>query len=475
MAIAQMKKEVPKLKYLTKQDPELAKLINQEQNRQLTTINLIPSENYTSPAVREAVGSSLMHKYSEGNIGQRYYEGNEFIDQIETLGILRARKAFNLPEDWDVNLQALSGSNANLSVYLALLEPGDTIMGMYLPDGGHLSHGWSYSPKGKVQKLGTKIDAKGASESIVYEGGTRKVNVTSKFFKTIQYKTDPKTQLFNYAEVEKVALKYRPKLIISGGTAYPRNIDYKRMRKIADKVGAYYLADIAHEAGLIAAGVLPSPVGIADVVTMTTHKTFRGARGAIILSNSEIIQKVNKAILPGLQGGPFNNNIAGITAALGEILDSKFKKYAQRVLDNAQTLATALEKEGFTLVSGGTDKHLILIDLTKGPAKEPKLFGKFFARALALGGIIANMNTMPQESRSPINPSALRIGTPFVTTQGMGAKEMRALAGLIRTIYDISEKYNRLKFTEFEKAIAKDKEIKGIKMKVREFISKFTS
>ena len=245
-----------------KTDPQVAKLVESEQKRQDEKLSMIPSENFFSSSVREAVGSVFMHKYAEGNVGARYYEGNEFVDQLELLTHARARTAFNLPDNWGVNVQALAGSNANLAVYLALLKMGDTIMGMYLPDGGHLSHGWSYEPK-QVQDH-TKL---------TYFGGSRKVNITSRIFKTVQYKTDPNTQLLNYDEIEKIAIEHKPKLIITGGTAYPREINYKKMKQIADKVGAYYLADIAHEAGLIAAGVNSSPVGIADVVTMTTHKT----------------------------------------------------------------------------------------------------------------------------------------------------------------------------------------------------------
>ncbi|MCA9379508.1 serine hydroxymethyltransferase, partial [Candidatus Dojkabacteria bacterium] len=273
---------------LSQTDPEINKLIRAESKRQQTFLNMIPSENYTSEAVRTAVGSVLMHKYSEGNIGARYYEGNENIDEIERIAISRAKKLFKLPPDWEVNVQALSGSNANLAVYLAVLKPGETLMGMHLPDGGHLSHGWSY-------EAGEQVDR----NTMEYLGGSKKVNISAKLFYSVQYKVDPKTQLFDYDKVEEIALKHKPKLLITGGTAYPRNIDYKRMAEIAHKVGALYMADIAHEAGLIAAGVLPSPVGIADIVTMTTHKTLRAARGAIILAHADIIKKVNRAVLPG--------------------------------------------------------------------------------------------------------------------------------------------------------------------------------
>jgi glycine hydroxymethyltransferase len=343
---------------------------------------MIPSENFASAAVREAVGSVFMNKYSEGYPYARFYEGNQNIDELESLAIERARKLFKLPTDWDVNVQALSGSPANLAVYIGLLEPGDKIMGMYLPDGGHLSHGWSY--RSKASQAGFEPNA------MFYSGGDRKVNVTSKFFQAVQYKTDPQTKLFDYEEVEKIAMQEKPKLIITGGTAYPREIDYKRMRSIADKVGAYYMADIAHEAGLVAAGVNASPVGIADVVTMTTHKTLRCNRGAIILGQSKLMKRINRAIFPGLQGGPHNHSIAGIAVGLGEAMQSEFKEYAKQVVSNAQTLAAELIKYDFDIITGGTDKHLLLIDLTnKG------VFGKKFARALDHAGIAAKMSTMP--------------------------------------------------------------------------------
>lgn len=435
---------------LQKSDPQLYEILQREEKRQQTKLSLIPSENFTSRSVREAVGSVFMNKYSEGNIGKRYYEGNQYIDEMELLAIERASQLFQLPDDWGVNVQALSGSNANLAVYLATLNIGDTMMGMYLPDGGHLSHGWSYEPK-------TVSDP----EDIEYMGGSRKVNITSKIYNTFQYKTDPETQLFDWDEVEKVAKKHKPQLLITGGTAYPRDFDYKRVKEIADKVGALYMADIAHEAGLVGAGVLNSPVGIADVVTMTTHKTLRASRGSIILARKDLISKINRSVLPGLQGGPHNHNIAGIAVGLGEALSPEFKLYAQKVVGNAKSLAEALKKYGFELISGGTDKHLILIDLTnKG------VFGKKIARALDYAGIVANMNTMPQETRSPADPSAIRIGTPIVTTRGMGDKEMDLIAKWIKEVVDIAGEYKDKEFVEFEKAIAADNKIKGIRKEV---------
>lgn len=431
---------------LQKSDREVFGILRAEQKRQQDQLSLIPSENFFSPAVRQAVGSVFMHKYSEGNVGKRYYEGNEHIDELESLAIARAKKAFNLPKNWNVNVQALSGSNANLAVYLALLEIGDTIMGMYLPDGGHLSHGWSYEPGQVADPL-----------SPVYEGGSRKVNITSRIFKTVQYKTDPKTQELNYKTIAELAKKYQPKLIIAGGTAYPRLLDHKKMKQIAKSVGAYYMADIAHEAGLIAAGVIPSPVGIADVVTMTTHKTLRSCRGAIIFAHQDMIEKINKAILPGLQGGPHNHNIAGIAVGLGEVLTSSYKKYAKQIVANAQTLAKELQKYNFKLVANGADKHLILIDLTTKP-----VLGKPFSKALAYANIIANFNTMPQETHSPLNPSALRIGTPWITTRGMKQKEMKQIAAWMNQVMEIITPWKDLRFPEFNQQAQKSLPLKKI-------------
>lgn len=442
---------------LQKNDPQVAGILKKEETRQQEKLSMIPSENFTSKAVREAVGSVFMNKYSEGNIGKRYYEGNQFIDELETLAIKRAKRLFKLPKDWSANVQALSGSNANLAVYLALLQPGDTMMGMYLPDGGHLSHGWSYSAKKKIDP-----------QALMYKGGERKVNITSRMFKTIQYRVDAKTKKFDWDRLEEEIIKIKPNLLITGGTAYPRDFDYKRIKKITSKVGAYYMADIAHEAGLIAAGVLGSPVGIADVVTMTTHKTLRCTRGAIILAHEDLIKKVDRAILPGLQGGPHNHNIAGITVGLGEALRPEFKKYARQIVINAKTLAGELIKYDFDLVSGGTDKHLILINMTnKG------IFGKKTARALDYASIVANMNTMPQETRSPADPSAIRLGTPVITTRGMKEKEMKIIAKWINDTVEIAKKYSAQDFVDFEKQIASDKDIKGIAQEVKVLCKKF--
>ncbi len=442
---------------LAKTDIEISKLIKQEEARQQNKLSMIPSENFVSKAVREAVGSVLINKYSEGNIGKRYYEGNQFIDQIEALAISRAKEFFKLPKNWDVNVQALSGSNANLAVYLAVLNIGDTMMGMYLPDGGHLSHGWSYDP-----------DNNTTNDGVIYEGGKRKVHITSKIFNTIQYKTEPKSNLFDWDKIEEEVIKHKPKLFITGGTAYPRDFDYKRIKQITQKVGCLYMADIAHEAGLIGAGVLNSPVGIADIVTLTTHKTLRCSRGSMIMADAKLIKKINKAVLPGLQGGPHNHNIAGIAVGLHEALQPEFKEYARKVVENAKVLASALQDLGFDLVTGGTDKHLILINLTnKG------VFGKKVARALDYASIVANMNTMPQETRSPADPSALRLGTPTITTRGMGQEEMRQIASIIDQVVSISQKYKELSFDDFEEKIASDQGILKLSQEVKSLCARF--
>nr|AIA12338.1 Serine hydroxymethyltransferase [uncultured bacterium] len=445
---------------LEKSDPTVYEIVKREEERQQNVLSLIPSENFFSPAVREAVGSVFSHKYAEGNVGQRYYEGNEVVDELESLAIARARQAFSVPEDWSANVQALSGSSANLAVYLALLQPGDTMMAMYLPDGGHLSHGWSFEPNTKKRAAGV--------DDAVYTGGSRKVNITSKMFNVVQYKTNPETRLLDYDAIARSAKKYKPQLLITGGTAYPRNIDYSRMREIADSVGAFYMADIAHEAGLISAGVIPSPVGIADVVTMTTHKTLRAGRGAIILAHEDTIKKINKALLPGLQGGPHNHNIAGICVGLGEALTPEFKQYARQVVANAQALAAALLKAGFDVVSGGADKHLILIDLHNQP-----LLGKKAARALAVAGIVGNANSVPQETRGPANPSGLRLGTPWVTTRGMKEPQMSQIAAWIAEVVAIAGQWKDLEFTAFTEQLHQSAEIQRISQEVAHLCAQF--
>jgi len=433
----------------------LRNILKKEIKRQQLTLDLIPSENFTSKAVREAVGSVFMHKYSEGYPGARYYEGNEYIDELESLCIDLLKRVFKLPQNWSANVQPLAGSNANLAVYNAILKLGDKILSMYLPDGGHLSHGWS---------IGTKSDSRG----MVYYGGEKKVNIVSKFFNVVQYKTDPKTNLFDYDFIEDLALKERPKLIITGGTAYPRNIDYNRMKKIAKKVGAYYLSDIAHEAGLIAAGVLPSPVGVADIVTFTTHKTFRGPKGAAIIANDEIIELINKSIMPGLQGGPHNGTIAGIVQALFEIDTQSFRNYAKQVLKNARVMADFFIEKGYKVVSNGTDKHLVLIDL-----RNKGISGKYASKALSFAGIITNMNTVPYETGSPTNPSGLRIGSPSVTTRGIKEKEVLTVCEFIDTILAEALKYKNLSFELFQAKLKLSPVVRKIKKEVEILCNKY--
>ena len=404
-------------------DPELFALIQAEKNRQKTDLAMIPSENFVSDAVREAVGSVLMNKYAEGQPFKRYYQGNQFIDQIEALVETRALQAFGLEEkEWHVNVQPVTGSIANLAVYAALLQPGDKMLGMALYDGGHLSHGWKLPDTGKP------------------------ISFTSRIFDSHFYSVDPGTKVFDYDNILAIAKKVQPKILISGGTAYPREIDYARMREIADAVGAVYMADVAHEAGLIAGGANSSPFPHAHVVTMTTRKTLRGPIGAMIFvnktsftpseANGEVGQKfkdvniaeaVDFAVFPSLQGGPQNHSIAGIGVALHEAMQPEFKEYAHQVVKNAQVLAAELVKAGFDVVTGGTDKHLVLVDL-----RSRGWTGKDAALTLEKVGIISNKNTVPGETGKPWNPSGLRLGTPALTTRGYKESDMVKIATKIK-------------------------------------------
>lgn len=373
----------------------IKELIIAETKRQQETISLIASENYAPKEVREAVGSMLMNKYAEGYPGKRYYGGNQIIDQIEIEAITAAKKLFGAEH---ANVQPYSGTPANLAVYAALLNPGDTLMGMNLEHGGHLSHG-------------------------------HKVSFSSKAYKVIQYGVNPATGLLDYEEIRKLARIFKPKLIICGATAYPRKIDFARFAEIAKEVGAYSVADISHIAGLVAAGLHQNPVKYCDVVTTTTHKTLRGPRGAIILCKKELAEKIDKAVFPGIQGGPHENVIAAKAICLQTAKTPAFKKYIQQVVKNAKTLAKALEKEGFKICSGGTDTHLILVDLTPF-----KLTGQQAETALEDCGIIVNKNMIPGDPRKPLDPSGIRLGTPAVTTRGMEEKEMEQLAKLIALV-----------------------------------------
>jgi len=380
---------VPPLPNLTAADPQLAQLLEAEADRQHDKLRMIPSENYVSPAVLEATGSVLTNKYSEGYAGKRYYEGQQFIDPIETLAVGRAEALFGVDH---ANVQPYSGSPANLAIYLAFMTPGDTVMGMALPMGGHLTHGWS-------------------------------VSATGKWFRSVQYGVGRETGRVDLDEVRDIARRERPKVIFCGGTAIPRTIDFPAFAEIAREVGAVLAADIAHIAGLIAGGAHPSPVGYADVISTTTHKTLRGPRGAMLMSTAEHASPIDKAVFPGLQGGPHNHTTAGIAVALHEAAQPSFRGYAHQVVANAQALATALVERGFDLVSGGTDNHLILIDLTgKG------IGGKPAAKALDRAGIELNYNTVPYDTRRPFDPSGIRLGTPALTTRGLTEAQMPMVA-----------------------------------------------
>ncbi len=393
---------------LQQTDPEIYDLIKSEEARQQSDLEMIPSENFVSDAVREAVGSVLMNKYSEGQPFKRYYQGNKYIDEIEALVEKRALQAFGLTEtDWHVNVQAVTGTIANFAVYAALLNPGDKMLGMSLYDGGHLSHGWKLPDTGKP------------------------ISFTSRIYDTYFYSVDPTTKVFDYDTIEKIAKEVKPKILISGGTAYPREINHQRMREIADTVGAIYMADVAHEAGLIAGGANSSPFPHAHVVTMTTRKTLRGPIGAMIFASKkllgeEVAEKIDFAVFPSLQGGPQNHSIAGIGVALHEAMQPEFKVYSSQVVKNAQVLANELIKAGFDVVSGGTDKHLVLVDL-----RSRGWTGKDAALALEKVGIIANKNTVPGETGKPWNPSGLRLGTPALTTRGYAEPDIKQIANAI--------------------------------------------
>ena len=380
---------VPSLSQLASADPQLAGLIEGEAQRQHDKLRLIPSENYVSTAVLEATGSVLTNKYSEGYPGRRYYEGQQFIDPIETLTAERAKALFGVDH---ANVQPYSGSPANLAVYLAFLQPGETVMGMALPMGGHLTHGWS-------------------------------VSATGKWFNSTQYGVSPDNGRVDFDQVRDLARAERPKVIFCGGTAIPRTIDFPAFAEIAREVGAVLVADIAHIAGLIAGGAHPSPVGYADVITTTTHKTLRGPRGAMIMSIGEHAKAIDKAVFPGLQGGPHNHTTAGIAVALHEAAQPAFREYAHQIVANARALADALTERGFDLVSGGTDNHLILVDLAnKGIAGKPA------AQALDRAGIELNYNTVPYDPRKPFDPSGIRLGTPALTTRGLTVEQMPRVA-----------------------------------------------
>jgi len=385
-------------------DREIAELITREQERQKSVVNLIASENYVSQDVLEALGSELTNKYAEGYSGGRYYGGNEIVDEMEDLVKARGLKLFGLNrEKWHVNVQPLSGSPANLAVYVALVPFGEKIMGMSLDHGGHLTHG-------------------------------HKVSVTGKLWQQVAYGVDRKTEVLNYHELKKIAEVEKPKLIVAGFTAYPRIIDFKKFREIADSCGAYLMIDMSHVAGLVAGGEYPSPFDYADVITTTTHKTLRGPRGALIFSRideRELNKKIDKAVFPGLQGGPHMNQIAAMGVALKEADSAEFSAYAKQVIKNAKTLADELKKRGFRLVSGGTDTHLILVDTWMSGKG---IDGKRASTVLERERIIVNKNAIPFDTRSPVEPSGIRLGTAAETTRGTKEKEMVEIADRIDKI-----------------------------------------
>jgi len=408
---------------LNKQDSRIAKLIELETKRQKTSLEMIPSENHSSLAVREVLGSILTDKYAEGYPGKRYYAGLKYYDVLENLCIERAKKLFNVVH---ANVQPYSGSPANQAVYMAVCDPGDTIMGFSLPMGGHLTHGW-------------------------------KVNFSAKFYNSVQYGVDEKTHLINYDEFEKLAKENNPKLIFVGATAYSRIFDWERLARIADSVNAYLVADISHIAGLVAGGSHPSPEPYVHLISTTTHKTLRGPRGGMIMvtqkgieKNPDLPKKVDKAVFPGLQGGPHENNIAGIAVCLKEASSPAFKKYARQIVKNAKALAEELIKYDFTLISGGTDNHLILIDL-----RNKNIAGSEAQDLLEEAGITTNKNSIPYDTASPFKPSGIRLGTPAITTRGMKEKEMKIIAGWINEV------------------ILHPKSVKKIRVEIKNFCKKY--
>jgi glycine hydroxymethyltransferase len=380
------------MSYLEKVDPEMAQVFEKELNRQETRLDLIASENYASKAVMEAMGSILTNKYAEGYSGNRYYGGCEFMDLAENLAISRAKQLFGAEH---VNVQVHSGSGANMAVYFAVLKPGDIILSMNLSEGGHLSHG---SP----------------------------VSFSGQLFHIVPYGVDTKTETIDYDELQKLADEHKPKMIVCGASAYSRTIDFKRFKEIADSVGAYLLADIAHIAGLVVAGAHPSPIPYADFVTTTTHKTLRGPRGGMIMCKAQHAKAIDKSVFPGTQGGPLMNNIAAKAVAFKEALSDKFKNDQIQTVKNAKVVAEELTKEGFRIVSGGTDNHLMLIDLTSF-----NITGKDAEAACAKAGIVLNMNTIPFDKQKAFIASGIRVGTPAATTRGMKEEEMKIVANVI--------------------------------------------
>ncbi|NLY46506.1 MAG: serine hydroxymethyltransferase [Tissierella sp.] len=384
---------------IAKNDPAIMEIIEKEITRQQNHLELIASENFVSEQVMEAMGSQLTNKYAEGYPGRRYYGGCEVVDQAEELAINRLKELFNAEH---ANVQPHSGANANLGVYFAILKPGDKVLGMNLSQGGHLTHG---SP----------------------------VNISGTYYNFVEYGVDKETEVIDYDKIREIALEEKPKLIVAGASAYPRNIDFKKFREIADEVGAYLMVDMAHIAGLVAAGLHQSPVPYADFVTTTTHKTLRGPRGGAILCKEEYAKMIDKAIFPGLQGGPLMHIIAAKAVSFGEALTDEFKEYQKQIILNAKVLAEELSKNGFRLVSGGTDTHLVLLDV-----RSKNLTGKKAEALLDEVGVATNKNTIPFDPESPFTTSGIRIGTPAVTTRGMKEEEMKEIAEIITLALDES-------------------------------------
>ena len=382
---------------LEQYDPQIFELVRQESARESSVIRLIPSENYVSRAVMQASGSCLTNKYAEGYPGRRYYEGQQVTDLIERLAQERAKKIFKADH---ANVQPYSGSVANLAAYSALIEPGEMIMGMSLTDGGHLTHGWN-------------------------------VSLSSRFFKSVSYPVNPETGRLDYDRIADMAKKHKPRIIISGATAYPREIDFEIFGQIAKDVGAYHVSDIAHIAGLVVAGLHKSPLPYADIVSSTTHKTLRGARGGMLLCKAEHAAKVDRAVFPGLQGGPHMHTLSAIAVALAEADTPEFVAYARQIVKNSKALAKKLMEYGFKLMSDGTDNHLILIDL-----RNKKVGGKKVAKALDRARIVCNYNTVPGDTAPPANPSGLRMGTPAITTRGIKEAEVEQIATSINKVVE---------------------------------------
>jgi len=437
------------MRNLLKVDPKISKLIKAEAKRQQETLMMIPSENTASQAVEEAVGSCLSNKYSEGYPYKRYYQGQKYVDQIEDLARERAKKAFKVPH---VNVQPHSGSPANLAVYSAVLSPGDKIMGLSLAHGGHLTHGSSVSASGK-------------------------------YYKSVSYILG-KDGKMDYNLIEKMALKEKPKIIVSGITAYPLQLDWKRFSQIAEKANAYLLADISHLAGLVIGGAYPSPSPYVHIITTTTHKTLRGPRGAMIMTTKkglrkdpDLVKKIDRAVFPGLQGGPHINAIAGIGIALKEAMKPKFKKYAEKVIKNSKILAQELKKHNFDLVAGSSNTHLILVDL-----RNKGMTGNLAAEALEQAGIILNKNSIPHDPNPPFYPSGIRLGTPGITSRGMKGKEMKKIGEWIdKVITEVKEVKTKMKISSEEekkkairqKIINKCQTIKEIEKQVKTLCKRF--